>query len=237
MDELNLNMSLDMDLDFNLGDFDIVDNITGFGESQERICKPKIDLADVSHVCTFENAEAFADQISLDPHERTFAWGNGNFVFGDILPALVTRRGVQPRKLYIASLSLSIENIESIAAMLEELHIERCVILLSAFFYSHEKFKLVKKMYELIGDDNRVQIVFGAYHMKFISMETLKGNYLTIHGSANMRSSNSVEQIMVEQTPEIYAFNSQIMEEIASKYGTINYNIKPDRTAKAVKDQ
>lgn len=235
----NLASSIDVDLDFNMSDFDLFqgENFQITTEPQERICRPKINVEDISHCTTFENAETFADQVSLDPHERTFAWVNGNFIFGDILPALVTRRGVQPRYLYIASLSLSQDNIDAIAVMLECLHIERLVIFLSAYFYSHEKFRLVKYMYDLIGGDDRVQIVFGTYHMKFITMETHRGNTLTIHGSANLRSSNSFEQIMFEQDRTIYEFNRDIMEAIAAKYGTINYNVKPDIKAKAVKDQ
>lgn len=242
MIDLNLGKisAVDVDLDFDMSDFDVLESgqsLQLIDEPQERILKPRINIEDVSHCTTFQNAETFAEQISLDPHVRTYAWVNGNFIFGDILPALVTRRGVQPRRLYIASLSLSQDNIDAIAAMLEHLKIERLVLCLSAYFYSHNKFRLVKYLYDSIGHDDRVQIVFGTYHMKFIAMETVRGNTLFIHGSANLRSSNSFEQIMVEQDRALYEFNAKILEDIAEKYGTINYNIKPNYTREAVKDQ
>lgn len=237
MPELDLDFSknLDFELDFDLADFDVLDtlDVPMPGEPQSRVVQPKINLREISRATCFENAEEFARQISLEPDERTYAWVNGGFVFGDIIPALITARGISPKTLYVASLSLSAVNIEGLRAVLEEAHPERMVILLSGYFYSHEKHGLIPYLYDALGNDDRVQIVFGNYHMKFISLETRAGHVLNIHGSANLRSSNSVEQVIVDQDRAIYEFNRDVSEDVAKHYGTIDYRVPPDRTKKA----
>lgn len=221
--------NIDIDIDFDLSDFDLIDRMTeNLGETpqpQGRILKPRVEKDEILKKVMFENAEAFADQISLDPNTRTFAWVSGSFIFGDILEALVYRRGVVPRRLYICTLSLSQENIDSLKnVMLACPELERLVLVVSGYFYSHEKFSLVPYMYDELDDGtDRVQIAFGGYHCKIMAMETAFGHTLTIHGSANLRSSNSVEQIMIEQGRDLYEMNRDIMENIAQRFGTINH--------------
>lgn len=225
--------SLDLDLDFDLSDFDLIDAMAStIGETpqpQARILKPRMARDDeVFSRVMFENAEAFAEQINLDPGARTFAWVSGNFIFGDILEALIRKRRVGIKRLYIASLGMSEENIDGLKNVMllmgEEL--ERLVLVVSGYFYSHYKYDLVPYMYDELDDGtNRVQIAFGGYHAKIITLETVLGRTITIHGSANLRSSNSIEQIMIEvDNRELHDFNADIMDGIAQKFGTINYN-------------
>lgn len=219
------------DLDFNIADFNMLDNDQGEIEEQQRIIQPRIDKESVTNTILFENAVAFANQIDLDPNVRTFAWVSGNFIFGDIIEALARDRDVIPRKLYVSTLSLSQENIDSFANILGSCpEIEKFVLLISGYFYSHEKFKLVPYMYDTLdryGD--KVQIVFGNYHCKLFAMETTEDKYIVCHGSANLRSSNSIEQVMFEQSKELYEFNSGLFDKLAEKFGTINYNAEPTK--------
>lgn len=221
---------IDFDLDFDIADFQLIDRMTeDIGETPEpqgRILQPRVEMGEILHKVMFENAEEFADQISLDPNVRTFAWISGSFIFGDIVEALVTRRRVGIKRLYIATLSLSQENIDSLknVMLLMGDDLEKLVLVVSGYQYSHEKFNLVPYMYEELDDGtDRVQIAFGGYHAKIIAIETVYGNTLTIHGSANLRSSNSIEQIMVEQNRDLFDFNAGIMDGIAARFGTINH--------------
>lgn len=221
---------VDAELDFDLSDFQIFDTDSGGfldeSKAQRRILQPRIDVRDISHKVLFESAEKFAQQIDLRENARTFAWVSGNFVFGDIIEALVTKRDMFPKNIFICSLSISQENIDSLKnVMIMCPELEKLTIVLSGYFYSHEKYGLVPYMYQELDDDsNKVQIAFGGYHCKVIAIETIYGNTLTIHGSANLRSSNSIEQVMVERGRDLYEFNAAIIEEIASKFGTINHH-------------
>ena len=217
-----------LDVDFDINDFEVVTApALVFGEAQQRIIQPRVAKEDLTRTVAFENAEEFAAQIELDPNIRTFAWISGNFVFGDIVEALITRRNVTVKKLYIASLLFSQENIDSLknVMLLMGDALEKLVLVMSGYQYSHEKYGLVPYMYQELDDEtNRTQIAFGGWHTKIITLETLYGHTLTIHGSANLRSSNSIEQIMVEvDNRELHDFNAGIMDDIAERFGTINH--------------
>lgn len=224
-------MALDFDLDFDLGDFDLIGKaLAGVGrqpEKQQRILRPRIDPDEVLHEAFFENAEEFVTQLDYTPGARTYAWISGNFIFGDVIEALISRRNVRIKRLYIASLSISQENIDSLKNVMLYMgdELERLVLVLSGYQYSHEKYGLVPYLYQELDDGtDRVQVAFGGWHAKIITMETVLGHTITIHGSANMRSSNSIEQIMVEvDARDLHDFNTQIMEGIAERFGTINH--------------
>lgn len=228
--KLDLDLGIDFDLDFDVDDFDLVDGKKPpRGEKQRdvRILRPMLDKRDLSQRVAYENAEVFAKQVDLTPGARTFAWVSGNFIFGDIVEALITARKVGIKRLYICSLSFSQENIDSMknVMLLMGDELERVVMIFSGYQYSHEKFGLVPYMYSELDDaKNRVQIAFGRWHAKLITLETVHGHTITIHGSANLRSSNSIEQIMVEVDDRaLHDFNARLMDDIAERFGTINH--------------
>ena len=107
-------------------------------------------------------------------------------------------------------------------------NIERFDLLVSAYWYSHEKYLLLPYLYQQLATDNRFQVAFGAYHCKVITFETHHGHTMTIHGSANMRSSRNIEQVMVEvDNRELHDFNAGAIQGVCTKYGTINHSMKP----------
>ena len=228
---VDLGMSFGMDLDFDVDDFDIIDGEAppkpkGERQRDVRILRPRLDAGALTVKAAYENAEAFASQIDLTPGSRTFAWVSVSFIFGDIVEALITRRRVGVKRLYICSLSISQENIDSLknVMLLMGDELERLVLVFSGYQYSHEKYNLVPYMYQELDDpQNRVQIAFGRWHCKLITLETVKGHTITVHGSANLRSSNSIEQIMVEvDDRQLHDFNANIMEDVVARFGTIN---------------
>lgn len=213
------------DLDFDLGDFDFDEREP---DTRTRIIQPRIDPGVLTQTVHFDHAEELADKIDLTGQTRTYAWVSGAFIFGDILEALWRRRRMDIKELSIASLSISEENVDSWAGLLAQANIEKFNLVCSAYFYSHYKYDLVPYMYQQLGNDPRVQIAFGAYHMKIITLTTHHGHTLTIHGSANMRSSTNVEQMMVEpNNQELHDFNARMIADICDRYGTINHNMAP----------
>ena len=227
----NVFKGIDFEIDFDNDDFDFMtegaDDFTQI-QAQEnvRVMRPRLDVTTMQHTLMFENAEEFVKQIDLTPGSRTFAWLSGSFIFGDIVEALMTARNVLIKKLYISSLSFSQDSIDSLRNIIEYMgdDLELMALIFSGYQYSHEKFNMVPYMYRTLDNPrNNVQIAFGGWHTKLITLETLLGNTITIHGSANLRSSNSVEQIMVEiNNFELHEFNANIMQNIVDKFGTIN---------------
>ena len=91
---------IDFELDFDLEDFDLTEDRKQKGT---RIMTPRLDARQVSNRVTFSRAKDFADKIDLSPGARTFAWVSGNFIFGDIIEALILRRHVWPKNIYIST--------------------------------------------------------------------------------------------------------------------------------------
>ena len=213
------------DLDFDLEDFDFDSRGP---DTRSRILQPRIDTGILTQNCHFDHALELVNKIDLSGKTRTFAWVSGSFIFGDILEALWRRRNVDIKELSIVSLSISEENIDSWAGLLTQGNIEKFNLVCSGYFYSHYKYDMIPYLYQQLGNDDRVQIAFGAYHQKIITLETHHGNTLTIHGSANMRSSMNVEQVMIEpNNRELHDFNASMIADICEKYGTINHDAKP----------
>lgn len=216
----------DFELDFDLGDFDLSG---AEQDTQTRILKPRMDPETARTFRGFGTAEQFARQIDLTGKTRMFAWVSGAFIFGDIIEALWRERYVEPKDVYICTLSMSQENIDSLEGLLKYSGMERLYMLVSGYYYSHEKFNMVPYMYEHLDVGDKTQIAFGNYHGKIICIETQHGHTITIHGSANMRSSNNFEQVCVEvDQRDIFDFNAGIIREVCEKYGTINY-LRPHR--------
>lgn len=212
---------IDFELDFDLEDFDLTEDGQQTGT---RIMTPRLDARQISNRVTFSRAKDFADKIDLGPGARTFAWVSGNFIFGDIIEALILQRHVWPRNIYISTLSMSQENIDSLETVLQATQVERLYLLVSGYFYSHEKYNLIPYLYDHLDVGDKTQIAFGNYHCKIITMETVPGHTITIHGSANLRSSNSIEQVMVEvDQRDLHDFNAGIIRELCDKYGTIDH--------------
>lgn len=231
--DIDLDLSVN-ELDFDLDDFDLYEDVEP--DEMTRILIPRLDMGIVTQTCHFEHAEEFARRVNLKECGRTFAWVSGSFIFGDIPEALLRQRGVSIKELYVATLSLSEENIDSWAGIMSSGMIEHFDLLLSGYFYSHEKYKMVPLLYERLDQGDRFNVAFGPYHCKVICIRTYKDNLLVIHGSANTRSSNNVEQIMIEVNDrELYDFNVAQIHGIVSRYGTVNHKAR-QQTRKEVRE-
>jgi len=218
----SLDLNLDFDLDFEgleFSDLSIADNF------DTRYIKPKLDKEIELKNLKFQYAVDLAKQITLDKNERIFAIVNGSFIFGDFLEALLVSKNVRAEQIIISSLSLNEDNIDSLALLMEKNYIGELNLILSQYFYAHERNGIIKYLYERLDFDNRFQVAFAGTHCKMILFETTNHHYIVIHGSANLRSSAALEQIMIENNKELYDFNYQYQMEIIDKYKTINKSI------------
>lgn len=76
-------------------------------------------LQEVPHLsltpACFENAEDLIDK--LDYSKDYFCFVSGTFIFGDFIEALLYKYMLKPSKIYITTLGMSSENIDSIVNM------------------------------------------------------------------------------------------------------------------------
>lgn len=127
--------SLDLNLDA-LGDWG------GDEEKAEKefIRAAKLNLSPV----TWDNAEAAADAVDYD--KDYFALLSGRFIFGDFIEALIYKKELLPHRVYITTLGMSRENIDSIVNIAGYLGCEHLNLIVSNYFVAMERAKLVPYM-------------------------------------------------------------------------------------------
>lgn len=224
--DTNTEIQQALDIDFDIGDFDFSCDME-IGTPQQRIIRPRIDPNTIGRQMLFRNAQEFVKQLDYTPGARTFAIVDGSFIFGDVLEAMLTGdQPIVPKNIYIASLSLSQENVDSLETVIKASTCEHLYLLLSGYFYSHEKYGLVPYMLDHLDVGEKTQIAFGAYHQKIITFDTHDGHTHTLHGSANLRSSNSMEQVMYEADAfDLHKFNADVIGTLCDSYGVICHNV------------
>jgi hypothetical protein len=220
-------MANELDINFNidLGDFsDIEINLNI--EDTQRYCKPAMSR---SKNVKFKNAKKLSKEILIGKNERYFCIIDGSFIFGDFIEAFLTDRNMKVKELTISTLSMSQENIESFRNLLTWGYIDKLNIIVSDFFYSHERNNLVKYMYERLDIDDKFQLSVCRTHTKICLIENYRDEKYIIHGSANLRSSDNIEQFMIEENKELYDFNYDFHKKIIDNFATVKKSLRGDK--------
>jgi hypothetical protein len=141
---------------------------------------------------------------------------SGNFIFGDFLEALAVENGVRFKRLTLSTLAISDENVISLENMMETGFLERLEIVVSSYFWAHNRAN-VSFLYEHLCDTHGAKIAVAGIHTKIALIETEKTKIL-VHGSANMRSSRTLETVTVEQDDALFDFHDAWHQQILTDY-------------------
>ena len=193
-----------------------------------RIHNPKYQPEMLAHKVKYKNALKLAEDIGKIDKEgqRVFAVVDGSFIFGDFIEAYLVTHNLLAKRLVISTLSMSQENIDSLKNLFIGDYCHKLDLIVSDYFYSHERNSLIKYIYEHLDIDNKLQLAVCRTHTKITLIETECGQFLTIHGSANLRSSDNIEMFSIENSKDLYEFNLQWHDEIIEKYQTINKTVR-----------
>lgn len=242
MDELDL--SLDMpdiggiELDLDLGDFDL--SASADVELETRIIKPKYHHPINQRMVKAERASGLASQINLERGMRVHCVVSGNFIFSQFLAALLIDSSIRAKRIVISTLSMSQDCIESLKDICDIGLCERLDLIVSAYFYSHERRKLIPYLYESLDYDDapfQFQLAVAGTHCKTILIETEGGAKLVIHGSANLRSSRSLEQFSIEENQDLYDFHVDYSDKIIAEYKTINKEVRAGKLWRSINER
>lgn len=175
----------------------------------------------------YDNAVKLAQEIDIQENSRYFSFINGNFIFGDFIEALVVEKNYKIDNITISTLSLSEENIYNIKILIVKKLLKHLTLIVSDYFYSHERSKLVKLLIKEFGDS--LTLIIARSHTKTCIFETDCNKKVIIHGSANLRSSGNIEQIQIEENKELFDyidnFNSKLLTVYKSKqYKSVSQN-------------
>lgn len=198
------------------------------GAFKTRIIQPPVMHSISESRLRYADAEKLASQITLAPSCRYHAVVNGSFNFGDFIEALIVNHRLKINTLTISTLSLSQNNVDSLAGMLREGRIGQLNLIVSAYFYGHERSALIPYIYKKLDTAaNNFQLAVADSHCKTSIFETHAGNKVVIHGSANLRSSGNLEQFCLEENKELYDFHNEYSTAILARYKTINHEVDP----------
>lgn len=183
-----------------------------FGQSAEedRDEIPKLSTEPVA----FENAERMAE--SMDYSRDYFAFVPGNFVFGDFLEALCYKKRLAPDEVYITTLGMSQDNIDSIVNLTDYLGCKKVNLIVSHYFAGVERHKLIPYMrQEFAGKPIDVAVLQS--HCKIALIFSQRGNIL-ISGSANLSSSNNVEQFVIMHDEKAINYVKKRLDNIMRRF-------------------
>ncbi|MDR1022886.1 MAG: hypothetical protein LBL94_06420 [Prevotellaceae bacterium] len=190
-------------------------------DEQTRYTKPKVYEAKPQYIL-YENADRLARELTVNKGERADVFVSGSFIFGDFIEAYIVQRNAKVKRMTITTLSLSQENVDSLHNLLAGGFVDELNLIVSAWFYAYQR-DGVKYIYEKLDIDNKFQLAIASIHSKIITFETLGGRKIIIHGSANLKSNNCVEQFTIEENAELYDFYNEYLLKIVDKYKTIKH--------------
>ena len=207
MKKRNIDNALSFNFDFSSLSFDSAN------PEDEREEVPRLNL---EPVC-FENAEDMAE--SIDYTKDYFCLVSGSFIFGDFLEALCFKKHLNPSCMYITTLGMSQENIDSIVNLTDYLGTRKVNLIVSHYFAGVERHKLIPYM-EREFQGKPIDVAVLASHCKITVIYSDKGNAV-IAGSANLSSSNNVEQFQIMHDPAIVSYCASRLDDIMKRFTVI----------------
>lgn len=161
-----------------------------------------------------ENADFILAHLPSDPSDRTHCVLRGDFVLCDLIPAVIRARGACPH-LRISTLGLSVANAEQLLALMDAGKVERLTLIVSHYFQQVDKLTTWKAVDALLGKKPGARIAVTRSHAKVILLPTASGDAYVIEGSANLRSSDNLEQLAIFNDAETMVFHAAWMDKVA----------------------
>ena len=207
------------DLNLDLFDYDREDNNTDV-----RYMRPR--PARMPTACVrYDNADALARDIKFKAGMRYDMFVSGSFIFGDFIEAFLRHNNCKAVKMTSGTLSMSKENVDSLYLLMTLGFIDDLRLMVSDYFYGHERREIVPYIYMKLDIDNRFQLGVTRIHTKTCHFESLGGKKIVMHASANLRSSGNVEQMTIEENPALYDFYDETYDILFESFQTINHAV------------
>lgn len=167
-------------------------------------------------------AREMADKILNG--DRVDALLSGNFIFGDLIEAFAVETNAYIDDLTLSTLSFSEENVQSLRNLMVGGYLDQLNIVVSDYFWSHNRIN-APAIYEALDMGDRFQLAVAGIHTK-IALMRIRDRKIVIHGSANLRSSRSLEAITIETNPDLYDFHMGWHSIILQHYATIRKSLR-----------
>jgi hypothetical protein len=187
---------------------------------------PKRHRAVPMHAVKYERAAELARDMAANiaGGDTVTAILSGNFIFGDVFEAFAYETGMPIDNLTLSTLSFSDENVCSLSEMMKAGKLGRLNILVSDFFWAHNR-KNADYIYDMLDIDDRFQLAVAGIHTK-ISLIKAGSRKIVVSGSANMRSSRCIEAVTFETNDALYDFHMDWHMALIDAHKTINKSVR-----------
>ena len=158
------------------------------------------------------NCEPIISTLPEEEGDQLHCIVGGNFIFGDLIAMICQRTPC--KKVWAATLSMSLKNIESLVSCIEQREIESLELLVSHFFVNGnpvEREKLQNARENLGVERLRLGVARNHAKVTLIDQGTRK---LVILSSANYRSSDNIEDIAIHCDSDLYEFHRAWIEKL-----------------------
>lgn len=185
----------------------------------------------------YANAEKLAKDIgSLPVNFRAFCILDGKFIFGDFIEALIVNNNWEVEDLTISTLSMSQDNVDSLQNLIVGNFVKSLNIIVSHYYFANERHRdgMMPYLYDKLDIGDVLQVAVASVHTKIAMIRTACGKKITIHGSANLRTSSNIEQIVIEHTPSLYDWCYEVHHGIVDRHKTINKPVRRTQLWSAV---
>lgn len=158
-----------------------------------------------------ENAEVLLPHLPECETDRLHALIAGDFVFCDLLAAIIAKRGA-PRRMVCATLSLSQKNIATLESLVSK-HGFPLEILLSHYF-TRTSAAIFAALLAVAKRNPLVRVRVTRSHCK-VTLFDYETAPLVIESSANLRSSGNLEQVSIFADAGLLEFHAGWIAEAA----------------------
>ena len=209
-DDISLDLELEMDDDFDLS--------LNKQDKKEKTKLARVKRHKPPRTVKYEKALDLINDIGdIEEDEAVFAIVSGNFIAGDVIEACLNKNDMFAEEIIISTLSYSQENIDSLKNIWLQDRVDKMALIVSDYFFSHERANGIQYTIDELGEYDFTLAVAGL-HTKIALVKTKCGKHIVIHGSANLRSSRCVEQLIFENNELLYNFNRDWMLGLVDKY-------------------
>lgn len=218
-----IDLDLDLDLDIDLGAFSDGEDTSLI---KNRFVLPKLHKKVKTQAVKYERAVDFVDECgeAIMAGEAIHALLSGNFIFGDFFEALAVQQNVLIDDITLSTLSLGMENVDSFHNLLAGDYLKSLNIIVSDYFWSHNR-QNAPYIYNKLDINNMFQLAVSGTHTK-VTLIKIGDKKIVVTGSANLRSSRSIEEITVQANAELYDFHMEWHQEILREYATIKKAVR-----------
>lgn len=153
-----------------------------------------------------ENAEGLRGGLP-EPGECTHAVVRGDFVLAEIIPILLGN--ARAETLAISTLGMSRDNAAKLAELRDAGRIGRLFLLVSHYFSQVDKTGTYREVKGFLGDAVKV----ARTHAKVI-LVAAPPSFFVVEGSANLRSSENIEQFAIWNDEGLLNWHLEWMQEV-----------------------